>query len=286
MQALTLGTPAFFNGEFMDLSEIRVSPMDRGFLFGDGVYEMVPAYGSTFRDLPGHLARLKMSLSEIQLSNPYSDEQWTAHLSELRSQCDEPNVAVYIQVTRGVAEIRNHAFPKDVVPTVFMFCRPIPEQSPEVLEKGISLVSMEDFRWHKCHIKSISLLGNILAYNQALDAGGDEVLLLRDGVLSEGASSNLFVIEGNTLKTPPVSDKILAGITRQAVLTLAKAEGLSVEEVNIDRASFEAADEIWLSSSTRTLVAVTQIDAQAVGDGKPGALWQKVYRAYRAAHIE
>lgn len=286
MQALTPGTPAFFNGEFMDLSEIRVSPMDRGFLFGDGVYEMVPAYGATFRDLPGHLARLKMSLSEIQLSNPYSDEQWTAHLSELRSQCDEPNVAVYIQVTRGVAEIRNHAFPKDIAPTVFMFCRPIPEQSPEVLEKGISLVSMEDFRWHKCHIKSISLLGNILAYNQALDAGGDEVLLLRDGVLSEGASSNLFVIEGNTLKTPPVSDKILAGITRQAVLTLAKAEGLSVEEVNIDRASFEAADEIWLSSSTRTLVAVTQIDAQAVGDGKPGALWQKVYRAYRAAHIE
>ena len=284
-------TTAYLNGEFLPIGEARISVLDRGFLFGDGVYEVIPAYGGRLFRLGPHLDRLQRSLDAIRIRNPLDRDQWQQVLERLleenRAEAGPDNdQSVYLQVTRGVADKRDHPFPEGVEPTVYATSSPIRPPDPAIADKGISAVTLDDIRWQHCHIKAITLLPNVLLRQQAVDAGVGEAILLRDGKAMEGSASNLFVVKDGVILTPPVSNRLLPGITRDLVLELARRHGMTAREQDIPESLLKEADEVWVTSSTREIVPVTELDGTPVGDGKPGPVWKEMighYRDYKEA---
>jgi D-alanine transaminase len=265
------------NGKFLALAEARISPLDRGFLFADGVYEVVPVHrGRPFR-MREHLLRLDRSLDAIRLARPLSHEQWLDILTELAARAGEAEQLLYVQVTRGAECGRNHLFPlAEVAPTLFAFSSPFPQPATETLEKGLSAVLLQDIRWDRCDIKSVALLANLLLRQQAHEMGAAEALLVRNGELLEGSSSTVFVVTRGLLATPPNSHHILPGTSRDAVIDLAK-DWRPCEIRPITTAELETCDEVWIASAGRGVLPVTRIDGRPVGDGRPGRAWSSMY---------
>jgi len=272
----------YLDGNYLNQEDAKVSVLDRGFIFGDGVYEVIPCYGGHLFRLEQHLQRLCDSLAGIRLANPLTISQWTKILEEVvtRNNNDNADQSVYLQVTRGVAR-RDHAFPDKVSPTIFVMSNPMPPVSNEKLTKGVVAITQEDIRWRYCHIKSIALLPNTLMRQVAREAGADEAILDRDGKITEGAASNIFIVKNGTIITPPKDECLLPGITRDLILEIAKDAGLNFSEIDISREQLQHADEIWLTSSTKEILPVTQLDSQPVGNGKPGPCWQDMLARYQ-----
>ncbi len=271
---------AHFNGALLPLDQIRISPLDRGFLFGDGVYEVVPAYGGRLLRAREHFARLQRSMDEIGLANPHTIEGWIAEVGKLLAH-HPGDQSVYIQVTRGVPPKRDHVIPKGLAPTVFMMASPLPTPSREMVEKGVACVSARDFRWEKCHIKSVSLLGNVLARQVSADAGAAETVLFRDGFLTEASASNVFVVKGGTVLAAPQDHHILLGITYELLQELARRGEVRFEVRPIPEAEVRAADELWLSSSTKEVLAITSLDGRPVGAGVPGPMFRRMHALFQ-----
>jgi D-alanine transaminase len=264
----------------MPLDQVRISPLDRGFIFGDGVYEVIPVYNGAMLRGREHFERLQRSMDEIGLANPHGVDEWL-RLTESLLQHHPGNQSVYIQVTRGAPEKRDHVVPKGLTPTVFMMCYPLASPSREQVEGGVKCVTARDFRWEKCHIKSTSLLGNVLARQISADAGATETILLRDGMLTEASASNVFVVKNGVVAAPPRDNLILLGITYDLLVRLA-AEGLLKLEIRpITEAELRSADEVWLSSSTKEVLAVTTLDGKPVGTGKPGPLFRRMHQLFQ-----
>lgn len=269
----------YLNGEYVPLREARISPLDRGFLFGDGVYEVLPVYEQRIFRFREHFDRLDRSLREIRLASPHTHTQWLAILEELIRRNGGAEMYLYVQVTRGMEFGRNHAFPAQVTPTVFAMAAPLPVLTDELRANGWSAVTVEDFRWGRCDIKSIALLANVLMKQQAADAGAQEAILVRNGEVLEGSSTSIFVAKNGLVATPPNSSRILPGTTRETAIELAEVP-LRIEIRPITLHELRTADEVWLSAATRDVLPVTRIDGQPVGDGKPGPLWQRMQRAF------
>lgn len=275
----------YLNGQFLPMAEARVPVMDRGFLFGDSVYEVIPVYGGHLFRLDHHLDRLDNSLAAIEMANPVSRPAWKELLGRLVAQRPGEDQSVYLQVTRGPAEKRDHAIPPVVSPTVFAMTNPLAPIDPVVAEQGIAAITLPDLRWLRCDIKATTLLANVLARQRAKEQGAMEAILLRDGLALEGAASNLFVVKGGLLVTPPKSENVLPGITRDLVLELAAANAVPHAEAAIPEDDLGVAEEIWLTSSTREVMPVTRLDGRPVSGGRPGALWRRMnglYQAYKA----
>jgi D-alanine transaminase len=273
------------NGAFLPLEEARVPVLDRGFIFGDGVYEVIPAYSRHPFRLAGHLQRLQHSLDGIRLVNPHADAEWHELVRELIERNEGEDQYLYLHITRGVAR-RDHAFPPlDTPPTVFMMSSPLAPAAPALREHGVTAITAPDNRWLRCDIKAISLLPNVLLRQLAVDAGAAETVLLRDGFLSEGAASNIFVVKDGVLLAPPKDHLMLPGITYDVVLELAAAHGIPSRVAPVAESTLHSADEIWLTSSTREVQAITRLDGSPVGTGVPGPLFRKMdqfYQDYKA----
>jgi len=273
----------YLNGQTLPLAEAKISVMDRGFLFADGIYEVIPAYSGKLFRFEEHMTRLQNSLAAIHLPNPHSAQQWLDILTALL----EPGFdqAIYLQITRGVAEKRDHAFPKQVVPTVFAMSAPI-EPFTE-LSSGVKAISVDDIRWQFCYIKSTNLLANILLRQQAVEKGSAEAIMIKDGYLTEGAASNVFAVIDGVLLTPPKSDGILAGVTRDVILELAQSNNIPYGEDIISLDALLTASEIWLASSTREIVPVIELDGREISEGQPGPLWHtmnQLFQAYKKSY--
>jgi D-alanine transaminase len=272
---------AYLNGVFLPLEEAHVSVLDRGFLFGDGIYEVIPVYGGRLFRLPHHLKRLRNSLAGVRIDNPLNDAEWATMLAELVARNEGSDQAVYMKVTRGADRKRDHAFPAGITPTVFAMSTPMPGTRDPARETGVRAITLADIRWKLCNIKAITLLPNVLLRQQAIDAEAAEAILIRDGFATEGAASNLFIVRHDLLVTPPKSPSLLPGITRDLILELAANHGIPYREADITQAELNSADEIWLTSSTREISPVTRLDDHSVGDGTPGPLWQRMIRIYQ-----
>ena len=270
----------FLNGKFIPIEEARVPVLDRGFLFGDGVYELVPVYSRVPFRLEEHLERLERSLSQTRIRNPYSRDEWRDIIGQLVAKQPYEDQGVYFQVTRGVAK-RDHAFPQDATPTVFIMANPLVNPTREAIERGAEAVSAHDNRWQRCDIKSISLIGNVLLRQVSADAGGVETILFRDGCLTEASASNVFVVRGGVIQGPPKSNLILPGITYDVVLELAHAAQLPVEIRSLTEAETRAAEEIWVTSSSKEVLAIVKLDGKPVGDGRPGPLFRRMHALYQ-----
>jgi D-alanine transaminase len=267
----------YLNGDYLPLAAAKISVLDRGFLFGDGVYEVIPWYQGHFLDFKAHIERLQVSLQNIRLELSYSVEQWYELLLPLLDA--QRNQYIYLQITRGVAPKRDHLFPQPTVPTIFAISNDIPQFVER--EQGIKALTLEDNRWTRCNIKSTALLANILLKQQAADHDCAEAILIKQGYVTEGSASNVFAVVDGLLMTAPKSEAILAGITRAIVLQLAHAHQIPVTEAPISLAELKAASEIWVTSSTREIVPIVALDGQQVADGKAGAVWQKVNALYQ-----
>jgi D-alanine transaminase len=270
----------FLNGKFLPIEEAKVPVLDRGFIFGDGVYELVPVYSRVAFRLDEHLARLERSLTEARIRNPYSRAQWRDLIYRLVDAQPFEDQGVYFQVTRGVAK-RDHAFPKDAEPTVFMMSNPLVTPAKELVQKGAIAVSAQDNRWLRCDIKSISLIGNCLLRQLSAEAGGAETILFRDGKLTEASASNVFVVKRGVILSPAKSNLILPGVTYDVVVELARANGLPLELRDVSEAEVRGADEIWVTSSSKEVLPIVALDAAKVGDGRPGALFSRMYQLYQ-----
>lgn len=275
----------FINGQFVDANSATVSVFDRGYLLGDGVYEVIPAFQGHCFELAGHLKRLSASLSAVKMANPFSDAEWQTMLSELVERNGGGDQAIYLQVTRGAAP-RDHVFPDDVSPGVFAMSNPLQAVPSYYKTQGIKAVTLADTRWQRCDIKAISLLANSLLKQEAKEAGAEEAFLIRDGVLTEGAASNAYAIFDDTIHTAPIDNRILPGITRDVVLRLAEQAGIPVVEQAVAEDRLEDADELWVSSSTKELLPVTTLNGHPVGTGQPGPVWQRVDALYQQAKQE
>lgn len=275
----------YLNGEYLPISQAKVSVLDRGFLFGDGVYEVIPAYGRHMLRLDEHLRRLQNSLDGIRLNNPLSEQQYREILQRLLDDSQSDDQYVYLHISRGVADTRDHLFPARVVPTVFIMVSAMLPVSKGKLAQGIAAVTLDDIRWHACHIKATALLANTLLRQQAEDEGAAEAILIRNGHATEGAASNLFMVKNGIMKTPPISPLLLPGITRDLVLELAQNNGIATEECAVSEQDLTTADEIWLTSSTREIRPVVQLNGKPVANGQSGPIWDKmitIYQAYKA----
>jgi D-alanine transaminase len=270
------------NGEFMPIGEARVPVLDRGFIFGDGVYEVVPVYDRKPFRWTQHHARLVRSLGELRIDNPHDAAGWRALVDELVSRHPWNDQFVYLQVTRGVAK-RDHAFPKGITPTVFGMSSPLPNVPAAQLEHGVAAISLPDQRWLRCDIKSVSLLGNVLARQSAVDAGAVECVMFRDGFLTEGSSSNIWMVKAGRVIAPPRDNRILEGIRYGLMQELCEAQGLPFEIRPVAQAEVQAADELMLSSATKEVLAISSLDGRAVGSGAPGPVFRKLHAAYQQA---
>ncbi|MDD5240804.1 MAG: D-amino acid aminotransferase [Sulfuricella sp.] len=270
----------YLNGRFMPLEEACIPVLDRGFIFGDGVYELIPVYSRRPFRPKEHLSRLQHSLDGIRLANPHSENEWARLIAELIELNPDEDQSLYLHVTRGVAK-RDHAFPPDTAPTVFMMSNPLVTSPPELVASGVDVVSAVDNRWLRCDIKAISLLPNVLLRQTSVDAGAAETLLLRDGFLTEGAASNIFVVRDNTLLAPPKTHLMLPGITYDVILELAASARMACEVRRIPEAEVRSAQELWLTSSNKEVLAITHLDGQPVGDGRPGPLFRQMHRLYQ-----
>ena len=270
----------FLNGKFLPMEQAMVPVLDRGFIFGDGVYELIPVYSRAPFRMDEHLARLEKSLAAVRIKNPYPREKWREVLLALIAKQPWDDQGVYLQVTRGVAK-RDHAFPAGVEPTVFVMCNPLVNPPKELVDKGAAAVSAVDYRWHRCDIKSVSLIGNCLLRQVSADVGAVETILFRDGKLTEASASNVFVASHGLLLAPPKSNLILPGITYDVVVEIAQATKIPLEFRDVTEAEVRGADEIWLTSSSKEILAVVTLDGKPVGDGKPGPLFRRAWQGYQ-----
>ncbi len=271
----------YLNGEFVPLAEARISPLDRGFLFADSVYEVLPVFDGRMFRFREHFDRLARSLHEVHMSSPHTHEAWLALLNELIARNGGGTMYLYVQVTRGMEFGRNHAFPEGVTPTVFALASQLPALSAEQREHGLAAITVEDFRWGRCDIKSTALLANVLMKQQAAEADAQEAILISNGEVLEGSSTSIFVARNGVLATPVNSNRILPGTTRDVALELA-AGLMPVEIRRIDVAELRSADEVWLAAATRDVLPITRIDGKLIADGRPGPLWRKVSAAFVA----
>lgn len=270
----------YLNGEFMPLEEARVPVLDRGFIFGDGVYEVIPVYTRNPLRLAEHLARMQNSLDGIKLRNPLTAGEWTQIVGQIIERNPWDDQAVYVQVTRGVAP-RDQAFPAAATPTVFVMASAMSKPSAQQRERGVGVITAEDFRWQRCDIKSVSLLANCLLRQLAAEAGCVEAVLLRDGYVTEASTSNVFLVKHGVIVSPPKDRRILPGITLDLVLDLARAAMLPVEIRPVEERELREADEIWVSSSTKEVLPVTTLDGKPVGDGRPGPMYARMHGLYQ-----
>lgn len=277
---------AYLNGEYTPLNECKVSVLDRGFIFGDGVYEVVPVYATKLFRFEQHMARLERSLGEMRIANPHTRPEWLERIRKLvaayHAKTRAAEQLLYIQVTRGVA-LRDHVMPKDIAPTVFMMVSPMKPPSAEARELGVACVSAEDFRWKRQDIKSTSLLGSVFSRQISADAGAVETVMWRDGYLSEAAASNVWVVQGSTVIGPTPNGLVLKGIRYDLLRELCEAQGLQYELRPVSKAEVLAADELLLSSATKEVLPITSLDGGQVGTGKPGPVYRKLHAAYQAA---
>jgi D-alanine transaminase len=272
----------YLNGRLLPLREARISPLDRSFLFGDGVYEVIAVRHGRARRLAGNLARLARSLNELRILNPHTPAQWGEIVTSLIEANQGSDVYVYLQVSRGAALGRDHAPLPAIEPTVFGFCAPLPLPSPQSLNDGVACITALDTRWARCDIKSVALLANVLLRQKAVEAHASETILLRDGMLTEASASSVYVITGGRICTPPNSSALLPGTTRTLIEELADEAGIPRHVDGITEVELRCADEVWLTAATRGVVAVTSIDGNPVGDGKPGALWRRMHELVEA----
>jgi len=270
----------YLNGDLLPIADAKISVLDRGFIYGDGAYELVPVYARRPFRMAQHLARLQRTLDGIRLPNPHSPEAWQEKIRALVARQPFDDQAVYVQVTRGVAK-RDHAFPKGVTPTVFMMSNPLPTPSREQVERGVAVVTAEDNRWRRCDLKTISLLGNVLMRQLAADAGAAETVMFRDGWLTEASSSNVLLVIAGTIIAPPKDNLILPGITYDAAFEFASDAGLPIEVRPVSRQETLDADEMWLSSSTKEVIAVTTVDGRPFGGGVPGPVFKRMYEVFQ-----
>ena len=265
-------TIAYLDGEYQPLSDVRISPLDRGFLFADGVYEVIPVYGGRLFRADEHLERLGRSLAAVRIGDPLDRAGWKALLHGIVERNGGGHQAVYLQVTRGAAP-RDHGFPPDAVPTVFAMSK---KMNADPQTRPLHAVTRPDIRWTRCDIKSVALLPNVLMRQEAADAGASEAIMVRDGEATEGSATNLFVVTGERLRTPPKSAHILGGITRDLLIELVTGADIEVREEAIPEADLRTAAEIWVTSSTKEVAPVVRLDGEAVAEGEPGPLWQRV----------
>lgn len=268
---------AYLNGQFIPIQEAKVSVLDRGFLFGDGVYEVIPAYGGKLFRLHEHLNRLENSLKKIRMDPPLAHTEWEHILNRLVK--DKQDQSVYLQITRGVVDSRDHRIPTNIKPTVFAQCTLL---TPfEIPVNGFRAITLPDTRWNHCDIKAITLLANSLLRQEAIDRNCSEAILIRDHNVTEGAASNVFAVTNNILTTPPQTEHLLPGITRDLVLELALENNIQAKEIDISLSTLRQADEIWITSSTREILPIVELDGKAVGTGKIGALWYKMVEIFQ-----
>jgi D-alanine transaminase len=285
-------TLCYLNGEYSSLREAKVSVLDRGFIFGDGIYEVVPAYGGRLFRFEEHLARLNRSLTKVRIENPHTREQWIERSRRLVTALIEKTGAtdqlVYIQITRGVA-VRDHVMPTDVQPTVFMMCTPMKPASAEQRHHGVACISARDFRWERGDIKSISLLGNVLARQMSADKDATETIMFRNGFLTEAAASNVWVVHEGAVLGAPKSEHVLEGIRYELIRELCEEVGIAYNLRPIAEADVMSADELLLSSATKEVLPVTTLDGDPVGHGalrgKPGPVYARLYEAYQRAKL-
>lgn len=270
----------YLNGRFLPPAQARVSVLDRGFLFGDGVYEVIPCYAGRLFRLQHHLQRLDNSLQAIRMQNPLSHVGWQTILGKLVQQLPGSDQSVYLQVTRGTSGRRDHAIPADITPTLFCMTQPAIYPDKRTLTHGISAVTLADTRWQRCDIKAITLLANVLLRGEASDRGAAEAILVRDGMASEGTASNLFMVQDGVIITPPKSDRLLPGITRDLVIELALQHSLPYWERDIRAEELAQAQEIWVTSSSKEVTAVVELDGQPVANGVPGPIYKKMAALY------
>lgn len=270
----------FLNGRLVPLEQATVSVLDRGFIFGDGVYELVPVYSRVPFRLDEHLTRLERSLGETRIRNPYSRPEWRKHIYQLIDAQPFADQGIYFQVTRGAAK-RDHAFPKGVEPTVFMMSNPLTNPPAAQVEKGGVAVSAVDNRWLRCDIKSISLIGNCLLRQLSAEHGAAETILFRDGKLTEASASNVFVVKGGVIQSPPKSNLILPGITYDVVVELAHANAMPLEFRDVGEAAVRGSDELWVTSSSKEVLAIVELDGTRIGDGHPGPVFRRMYQLYQ-----
>lgn len=267
---------AFLNGEFIATADAQVSAFDRGFLFGDGVYEVIPVYNGSLFHAEYHLGRLAGSLDGIGLRTPWDDDWWFDRMTDLIDRNGGGNQSLYLQVTRGAEFGRDHRFPAEVQPTVFMFCTATPARDPAVDTQGLKAVTAEDYRWGRCNLKVTSLLANVMLRQYAHEHGADEVVLHRGGRLTEASVSNIFIVRKGCLETPPLSDELLPGITRKVIFQLCALLNLKVVEMALSTTDLQSADELWVSSSTKEVAPIVLLDGKPIGTGKPGPIYAKV----------
>ena len=275
----------YLNGDYLPLNEAKVSVLDRGFIFGDGVYEVIPVYAGKPLRFEHHMQRLQNSLNAIRIENPLAINEWSEIFNKLISDTDSnystmQDQSIYLHITRGVAQ-RDHSFPQSTQATVFVMNNILHPVNPELLKTGVAAVTLDDIRWKYCDIKAIALLPNILLRQQAVDAGATEAILIRDGKMTEGAASNVFIVSDGIIKTPPKNKNLLPGITRDLVVEIAMENNMPIEEVTITEKEFLNAEEIWLTSSTKEILPVTTINQQSVNTGKPGPVWQDMHQKYQ-----
>jgi D-alanine transaminase len=270
----------FLNGQFLPLEDAKISVLDRGFIFGDGVYELIPVYCRVPFRLDEHLTRLERSLAETGIRNPYSREKWRESIFKLVDAQPFEDQGVYFQVTRGVAK-RDHAFPKDVEPTVFMMSNPLTNPPAEQIERGAAAVSAIDNRWLRCDIKSISLIGNVMLRQLSAEAAAVETILFRQGKLTEASASNVFVVKRGVIESPAKGNLILPGITYDVVVELARANAMPLRFKEITEAETRAADELWVTSSSKEVLAIVTLDGKKIGDGRPGPVFRRIYELYQ-----
>jgi len=268
----------YLNGQYLPLYDAKISVMDRGFLFGDGIYEVIPSYSGKLFHFQEHMERLENSLSSIRLPNPHDQAQWLEILTPLLDK--NLDQSIYLQITRGVAPKRDHAFPEHVTPTVFAMCSNIVPF--ENLDSGVKAISVDDSRWELCNVKATTLLANILLRQQAVEQGCAEAILVKDGYVTEGAASNIFAVIDGILITPPIGREILPGITRNVILELAEQNNIPCSEDIISLDALKTANEIWLTSSTREIVPVVQLDNETIANGKPGPIWRTMNQLFQA----
>lgn len=282
-------TLCYLNGEFSSLQDAKISVLDRGFIFGDGVYEVLPAYGGRIFRLEQHLARLDRSLAELRMSNPLPREQWLAIARQLladhAARTGAGDQIIYIQITRGVA-VRDHVMVEGIAPTVFVMCSTMKPPTEAQRTEGVACVTADDFRWQKAHIKSTSLLGAVFARQISADEGALETVMFRDGFLSEAAASNVWVVKNGVLMGPPKNQLVLEGIRFGLLEEICSAQGIPFELRPITRAEVLAADELLLSSATKEVLPVTRLDGHPVGNGKPGPVYARLLAGYQQAKAE
>lgn len=274
--------PVFLDGAFVPLAEARISPLDRGFLYGDGVYEVVPVYSRRPFRLEAHLARLQQTLDGIALRNPLTVDAWKSAIFKLIETAPWEDQSIYLQVTRGADDKRDHAFPPaSVAPTVLGFASPLVTPDAATRERGVAAITVPDQRWMRCDLKVISALPNVLARQAAIAQGCAEAILIRDRLVKEGAASNIFAVRDGVLLAPPKTQFMLPGITYDVIIELAESHGQPLEIREIREAELRRADEVWMTSSTKEILAITTLDGAPVGDGRPGPLAARMWQWYQ-----